>query len=317
MRALIIIFTALTLVFTSFTLTACGGKKDKTKKDDKDKITQDKTQQDLESKNNQKINNENSALNNYDIESTSPKILEIDKELMEISGITFTKDNRLFAHGDEEADVYELDPATGKILKTFKLGAVIAIKGDFEDIAAVNEKFYMIEANGKIYEFPEGGDGESVDFKTYKTSLSSKNDVEGLCFDSETMSLLLACKELGGADLGKDKAVYTFSLSNNTLNEKPRFVIPQKEIKNNTEEGKFNPSGITRNPVTGTFFIIAARGNTIIELSKTGEILGQKNLPESIHAQAEGIAFKSDGTLYISNEGRGKVPTIVIYEMKK
>lgn len=314
MKALIIILTALAFI-------SCGGKKDKTKKDDKtstDKTSTDKTQQDIESKNNtQKVNNENSALNNYDIENISPKILEIDKELMEISGITFTKDDRLFAHGDEEADVYELDPSTGKIIKTFKLGAVIAIKGDFEDIAAVNDKFYMTEANGKLYEFSEGGKGQSVEFKTYKTPLSAKNDVEGLCFDSETMSLLLACKELGGADLGKDKAIYSFSLVDKTMNEKPRFVISQKEIKNNTEEGKFNPSGISRNPITGTFFVIAARGNTILELSKTGELLGQKNLPDNIHVQAEGIAFKTDGTLYISNEGRGKIPTIVVYEMKK
>lgn len=314
MRALIIILTALTFLFSSLAFNGCGGKKDKSK----DKTEKDKTQQDIESKNNtQKVNNENSSLKNYDIESTSPRVLEIDKELMEISGITFTKDNRLFAHGDEEADVYELDATTGKIIKTFKLGAVIAIKGDFEDIAAVNEKFYLTESNGKLYEFSEGSNGESVDFKTYKTPLSTKNDVEGLCFDSETMSLLMACKELGSAELGKDKAVYSFSLTDKIMNEKPRFVIPQKEIKNNTSEGKFNPSGISRNPITGTFFIIAARGNTIIELSKTGEVLGQMELPENVHAQAEGIAFKSDGTLYISNEGRGKVPTIVVYEMKK
>jgi uncharacterized protein YjiK len=293
---------------------SCGNKKDGNKDKEKDK-TEDKT----EKKNNKTENKSDvgSALDGYDIEYSSPKIVELPSELLEISGITFTPDDRLFGHGDEDADVFEIDPASGKIIKKFYLGDMLVVKGDFEDIAYVNDKFYLIEANGKLYEFKEGENNKSVEYKTYKTPLTAKYDVEGLCYDSETTSLLLACKELGGVDLGKDKAVYSFSLNDNTMNEKPRFVIPEKEIKNNTTEGKFNPSGIARNPISGTFFIIAARGNTILELSKTGEILNQKDLPAKIHKQAEGIAFKKDGTLFISNEGRGKTPVLVIYEMKK
>lgn len=297
----------------SAVLISCGNKKndDKDKVKDKDKSTQEKTD-------NKKTNTSvKSALDNYDIENENPKIIKLAGELLEISGITFTKDDRLFAHGDEDADIFEVDYNTGKVIKNFQLGDILAVKGDFEDIASVNEKFYLVESKGKLYEFNEGENGKSVEYETYKTPLNAKYDVEGLCFDSETVSLLLACKEFGGEGIGKDKAVYSFSLANKELNEKPRFVIPQKDIKNNTAEGKFNPSGIARNPVSGTFFIIAARGNTILELSAGGDVLNQKNLPEKIHPQAEGIAFKKDGTLYISNEGRGKTPTLVVYEMKK
>lgn len=101
------------------------------------------------------------------------------------------------------------------------------------------------------------------------------------------------------------------------MNEKPRFIIPKKTIKDNTEEGKFSPSGIARNPISGTFFMIAAKGNTIIELSKKGDVIGQADLPESVHKQAEGIAFNSEGTMYISDEGRGNTPIIAIYPLKK
>ena len=106
-------------------------------------------------------------------------------------------------------------------------------------------------------------------------------------------------------------------MDNLELEQTPRFVISFKDIKNNTVEGKFNPSGIARNPVSGTFYIIAARGNTIIEISKNGEILDQADLPEKIHVQAEGIAFKSDGTLYISNEGKDKQAYIIKYKLNK
>src|SRR4030095_5050179 len=184
---------------------------------------------------------------------------------------------------------------------------------DFEDIAFVKDRFFMLESKGKLYEFKEGNDGSFVDYKTYKTFLNSSNNTEGLCYDPETNSLLLACKDSPGEDYKKEKAVYSFSLADMTLNETPRFLISHKDIKNNTEEGKFNPSGIARNTISGTFFIIAARGNTIVELSKDGAVLNQQDLPEKVHKQAEGIAFKKDGTLFISDEGRNKTPVILIY----
>lgn len=301
------------LLILAVTLISCSNKKDTDKKN-KDKKDEKTSQQ-----NEQKTNNPDmkSTLKNYDIENPNAKVLELQSELREISGITFTNDDRLFGHGDEDAVIFQIDINTGKIVKQFYLGEVLVVKGDFEDIAFTNDKFYLVESKGKLYEFMEGENGKSVDYKTYKTGLSSKYDVEGLCFDSETASLLLACKEFGGEGLGKDKAVYSFSLKTNELDESPRFVIPQKEIKKNTSEGKFNPSGISRHPLSGTFFIIAARGNTILELSAKGDIIDQKDLPESVHKQAEGIAFKSDGTLFISNEGTNKTPVIVIYEMKK
>jgi len=299
------------ILWLSVCVVSCGAKKDELK--NHSKVQEKSTTETKKTGSSSAI----SALDWYDISNEEPKVIELSGDLTEISGITFTNDNRLFAICDEDADVFEIDYNSGSIIKRFSLGSMLVVKGDFEDITFANDKFYIIESKGKLYEFNEGANGSFIDYKTYKTSLTSKYNVEGLCYDPETSSLLLACKEFGGEGLGKDKAVYSFSLSNMTFDEKPRFVILQKEIKNNTSEGKFNPSGIARHPETGTFFIIAARGNTIVEISKDGTILNQKDLPEKVHKQAEGIAFKTDGTLFISNEGRGKKPKIVIYEMTK
>jgi uncharacterized protein YjiK len=294
-------------------IVACSSKRDESK--DKPK---DKSKENSEQKTQDKFTPlEGSALESYDISTENPQVLTLTNDLLEISGITFTDDDRLFAHGDEDADIFELDFTTGKVIKRFSLGDLLVVKGDFEDIAFAKGKFYLVESNGKLYEFSEGSNGSFAGYKTYKTSLGSKNDVEGLCYDKETNSLLLACKGSAGKDYKKEKAVYSFSLGDMNFNETPRFLISAKDIKNNTEEGKFNPSGIARHPAAGTFFIIAAQGNTIVEIDKDGRILNQKDLPSSIHKQAEGIAFKKDGTLYISNEGRNKTPCIVVYPMKK
>jgi len=298
------------LLFLAFI--SCGSRKNDIK-DTSDKKSDSKKEQKQETR----TGSDTSALGWYNITDENPKIIELPDDLREISGITFTDDERLFAHGDEDGEVFQVDFNTGKIIKKFSLGNLLVIKGDFEDIAFAKDRFFMIESKGDVYEFKEGENGSFIEYKVYKTFLNSSNNVEGLCYDPSSNSLLLACKDSPGENFEKQKAVYSFSLGDMTLGETPKFLISHKDIKNNSEEGKFNPSGIARNPLTGTFFIIAAKGNTIIELSKDGRVIDQKDLPESVHKQAEGIAFKKDGTLFISDEGRSKTPVIVIYPLKK
>lgn len=309
---------AVLLLCSCIAISSCGSKKEKTGKDsdkNSDKITEKKEKP--EDRGNKTVTSGDGSLGWYDLASENPKLLKLGPQLTEISGITFTPDDRLFGHCDEYADIFEIDPESGSIIKKFSLGDMLVVKGDFEDIAFAEGMFYLLESKGKLYRFAEGKDGGFVTYKTFATELSAKDDVEGLCFDSSTNSLLLACKETPSSEYGKDKLVFTYSLASMSFSSKPRFIIPFKEIKNNSAEGKFNPSGISRNPLTGTFYVIAARGNMIIELSADGNILGQMELPESVHRQAEGIAFKTDGTLYISNEGKGKTAVIAVYKAVK
>ena len=93
---------------------------------------------------------------------------------------------------------------------------------------------------------------------------------------------------------------------------KPRFLIDLSEIKKT-----FNPSGIERSPITGTFFIIAANGNAIIEISKEGKLIAEKKLPPVVHEQPEGITFTPDKSLLISNEGDFTRGSIVIHKYQK
>jgi uncharacterized protein YjiK len=289
----------------SFLLFLSSCSKDQTNKDNSKK-----NKQETELKND-KNDLSGSALSNYYIGSESPTILKLPAELKEISGMAMTPDGRMFAEQDEAGIVYQIDYKNGNILKKFTLGNP-PIKKDFEDIAYGNNKFYLMHSNGDIYEFNEGDDGESVDYKVYKTGLIKQNDIEGMCYDKETNSLLLACKGTSGVEDDNDKAVYSFSLDSMKINTEPKFMLMKSDIKS-----YFNPSGIERDPKTETFFIIAANGNEIVEISKDGKFLGKEKLPKSVHVQPEGITFSSDGTLFISNEGKDDSGTIVIYPLKK
>ncbi len=259
-----------------------------------------------------------SSLSLYDVENENAKSVKLPSEMRGISGICFSDDDRLFCETDENSTVFQFDFNSGSVVKKFYLKDNIN-SGDFEDICIVGTRFFLAQDHGTLFEFKEGANGEGVDYKSYKTFLTRENNVEGLCYDPETNSLLLACKKYPGEGYDKMRAVYSFPLNSMTLTEKPRFLIPIKPVKRNSFEEKFNPSGIARNPQTGTFFIIASRGNTIIEISKDGEILNQKDLPKEVHTQPEGIAFSRENTLYISNEGKSlnKPAKIVMYMMNK
>ena len=250
----------------------------------------------------------NSELSKYNFKPEESLVIKLPGELQEISGLTMTDDGRLFGHNDEKGFVYQIDYSNGNIIKKFSLGEKYE-REDFEGIAYVNQKFYMVASNGDLYEFDEGSDGESVSYNIYKTDLNSKYDVEGLCYDPETNSLLLACKGYPGMGFKKQKAVYSFSLDRMKLDKEPRFLITLSEIKKT-----FNPSGIERNPNTGTFFIIAANRNAILEISEHGELIDITKLPPILHEQPEGITFAPDKSLIISNEGDFKRGSIVIHK---
>jgi len=254
------------------------------------------------------------------------KILELPKKLKELSGLTMTLDGRLFGHNDERADIYQIDQSTGSIIKSFSVGEKI-LKKDFEGIAIVDDLFYLVTSSGEIYEFSEGEDKSSVSYKKYKTKLTSKNDVEGLCYDPDTGSLLLACKGYPGKGYDGKRAVYSFFLSDKRLMKKPRFLISIEEVNKMTDsdlaqklgdfflltENKFAPSGIEKHPENDSFYILSSHGSMIIEISTKGKIIGKILLDKKHHNQPEGITFSKNRSLLIGDEGGNGKAKITTY----
>lgn len=251
------------------------------------------------------------ALAAYDLAAAPGTTLRLPPALREISGISFAG-GRLFGHDDERGTVYEIDTVDGTIIRRFDLGER-RLRGDFEDIAAAGDSLWIVDSRGDLYLFGEGPDGGSVPFEKIGTGLAARNDVEGLCFDPASGSLLLACKEHPGVDSARVRAIHAFDPEKRTLSPGPRFLIDLDELGRRFGVKDFRPSGIARHPATGGFFVISAVGNTILELSPAGEVLGCAGLPEKHHAQPEGLSFDGRGRLFISNEGPDR-GTILIYD---
>jgi hypothetical protein len=72
---------------------------------------------------------------------------KLPKRLKEISGLALTPDERLLAITDEQAVVYELDYAEGRVIKSFWLGDPI-VRGDFEGIAVLEDTVWLLTSDG-------------------------------------------------------------------------------------------------------------------------------------------------------------------------
>ena len=154
-----------------------------------------------------------------------------------------------------------------------KSGAVQAIqsfgtKGDFEDIARVGNDVYVVKSDGTIAELKNFNSPQQI-VTLYRTSLEKENDVEGLCYDSLQQRLLVACKDEQG-----------------TL--------------------RLGPSAIAIHPQTGELYVLSSVNKVLLILGSDGAIRHVEILDNSIHMQPEGITFRHDGGLYISNEGKKK-----------
>lgn len=253
-----------------------------------------------------------SILESFDFSKSETFLLP--NQLKEVSGLALNSEGRLFAHNDEKGTVYEIDFNNKKIIKFFFIGWR-AVYRDFEDIAIVDDKFYLLVSNGDIYEFSEADHKRYSDYTIYRSAFSSKFEFEGLCYDSLTNSLLLASKEYPGKKYSGMRTVYSFNLITKQFIPEPRFVISLKELKSKYKISEFKPTGIEYHPLSETFFIISSNKQSIIELSNNGEIINGMLLPEANHQQPEGITFNKLGDLLIADEGKNGRGFITKYKI--
>jgi hypothetical protein len=187
------------------------------------------------------------------------------------------------------------------------------VNDDFEGIATVNNQVYLVTSSGRIYEGSRGADGESVLYNIYATGVGRDYEIEGLAYDANQGALVLMCKDPRRAELKEQLVLYRWSLDKKQLIEDAHIVIPVIEFTRHIEGKAFQPSGIERHPVSGNYFVVAARQKAIAEITPSGQVVAAKRFPAQWHRQPEGITFTADGTLIIADEGSGKKARLTLY----
>jgi uncharacterized protein YjiK len=252
----------------------------------------------------------------------------LPQALHEISGLAVTGDGRLFAHGDEDGTVFEVEPRAGRIVKRFALAATGRepdlgkkpeagrVTGDFEDITVVGDRFYMVTSNGVLVEFAEGADGARVPFTVHQTGLDGRCEVEGLTHDPAHRTLLLLCKELRSRANRDRVEIYAWSIANRRIDPKPAVTVSYLALASLTGVRAFNGSAITYMPGGDTLLLIAGPQRAYAEITGRGQIVRGGPLDRASQTQPEGVAFLGDGTLLISSEGGKGQATLSGYMLR-
>lgn len=236
-------------------------------------------------------------------------------DLSEISGLALTGDGRLFTHGDEEGEVSEIDYRRGVLVKRFALGSQ-RVHADFEGITVADDVLYLLASNGKLYEFPEGADGERVAYTVHDTRLRHECEFEGVAFDPKLDALLLACKNVHTKGALRDSLViYRWSLAGGAEVAPSRLTVPLAQVIGANGWKGFHPSDITIDPVSGDYVLVAAEEQALIEITPAGALVFARPLPTSLQ-HTEGVAITTDGLLILSDEAGRRPAQISLYRWR-
>jgi hypothetical protein len=258
------------------------------------------------------------GLTHYDLAGPPSHRISLPADLAEISGLAYSSDGRLLAHGDEQAVVYQIDLASGRPVKRFGIGGAGGpLLGDFEDIQVVRDRVFLVTSGGEILEAREGRDGETQPPLRRGRGLGGACEVEGMTWDESSQSLLLLCKQAKGKQWKGQVVILAVSPETGEFEPEPRLVIPEAELRRVTGANSFAGSAITRQPRSGTYLMLAGAQRVYAEIDSTGKVLRGGKLSAQRHRQPEGIAIAPDLTLLISDEAAGRTATITGYAYRR
>ena len=240
---------------------------------------------------------------------TRPIPDKLDLKLKEISGIFWDrKRDEFLAHNDEKGILYYLDKETKLIKKEVPFGA----KGDYEDVTMYMESPYVLRSDGMLTRIFTDSLGQTHSLDAGKLPITGKNDFETLYYDDNRKALIMVCKN---CEMDDKKTVSAFAYYPDSIgfDPKPVFTINADAVRNlaPVKTSKFQPSAAAIHPVLHKLFIISSASNQLVIADLDGNIEAVYVLAKKLFPQPEGITFKNNGDMYISNEGISSKATLL------
>lgn len=249
--------------------------------------------------------------NSYTIKQT----WNLPKELNEISGISWLRDDLVTCVQDELGVIFIYDLAAKQIVNSIDF----AEPGDYEGIAIHENDAFVLRSDGVIFQV-ENFESNSRRTSQFKTAFSKKNNMESIALNKLNSSLMIAPKDKGLKSTN-DKGLYEIPIESKRMNVSPSFKISINDPVLESFQSKkitntFSPSDLAIHPKTQLIYVLDGRGSTLVVLNKQGEIERVYMLDKKVFNQPEAITFDESGRLFIGNEGKGDNATIVEVELK-
>jgi SdiA-regulated len=233
--------------------------------------------------------------------------IKLDLKLKEISGLAWDGDKDEFlAHYDESGKLFVLDKSTMLIKSPSPF--IFGSKGDYEDIAMYNGVPYVLRSDGMITKIIRDSAGvQGVEMG--KLPITGKaNDFETLYADTARKALVLVCKNCD-MDSKSQVSAFAFYPDSSGFNTSPIYRINADSIKNmatrlgHKKTSKFQPSAAGIHPILNKLVIISSASSQLVIADLNGNPEGVFELGAKLFPQPEGLTFKRNGDMYISNEG--------------
>jgi uncharacterized protein YjiK len=229
---------------------------------------------------------------------------ELPKELKEISGNVFIDAQHVACIQDNQGTIFIYNLASKKIDRTIPFGPT----GDYEGIAKVDSKFYVLRADGMIIEVNTASPN-TPEVKEFDLPLGIDHDTESLFYDQPNTRLLVVVKEKDPSGQNV-KGIYAFDLKTMQMQKEPVVSVPGAlpDDGNDQKKGKkkgnlLKPSDMIIHPETGELYILNGPSSQLVITDRTGAILSVTELDKKVFPQPEGLCFSPDGELYVSSEG--------------
>ncbi|MFD0766785.1 SdiA-regulated domain-containing protein [Mucilaginibacter lutimaris] len=242
----------------------------------------------------------NNASAPYDF--SNPVKYDMQSDLLEISGIAFNNGDAstIYAEQDEEGKIFSFSPGDSKVNQ-----ATFGKPGDYEDVAVLNNQAAILRSDGSLFTFPlsEVESGKINSVKEFKKILPA-GEYEGLHADGGKLYAL--CKQCAGKDHNKECNGYIFDVAGDgNVTKSGNFTIDVQKIAAliGKSKLKFHPSALAKNPLTKQWYVLSSVNKLIVVLDAQWNVLQAYPISGKTFLQPEGMAFDSNGNLYISNEG--------------
>ena len=235
---------------------------------------------------------------------------KLDIEIKEISGIVWdTHNNQFIAHNDEKGTIFYLDRDTKEIIKKY---AFSQAKGDYEDIAMVGSDVYVLRSDGALFRIVTDSAGTQKNFDVGKLELSGAKDFETLYYDHERKALIMLCKNCS-VDDKQAVSAYAYYPDSIGFDTKPLYTIDVNKVKELSPRAtsRLQPSAARIHPILKKLFILSSASNQLVIADTNGEVEAVYMLAQKLFPQAEGLTFKSNGDMYISNEAVSSKATLL------
>lgn len=235
----------------------------------------------------------------YDFSNMEKSVLHND--LREISGVAWDHNQNEFAAiNDEKGTIFFIDKETKMIRRKLDFGP----KGDYEDVAFIESIPYVLKSDGTITKLDIDSAGNTVGTTLGGLEIDGSKDFESMYYDPARKALILICKNCESDDKEKVSA-FAYYLDSTGFNNTPVFSIDVEAIKKLAPKStsRFQPSAASIHPQQQKLYLISSASNQLVVADLNGNVESVHVLAAKFFPQPEGICFKQNGDMYISNEG--------------